>query len=62
MDAYLLGADGKLLPAPPRGRFSEPAHLKPRVELSLPGLLPSAPVQQVAARTRPDHLGALPAH
>jgi penicillin-binding protein 2 len=61
MNAYLLGPDGKLLPAAPRGRYSEPAHLKPRVEFSLPSL-PTSPgtVQQVADRTRPA--GAAPSH
>jgi penicillin-binding protein 2 len=64
MDAYLLGPDGKVLPAAPRGPYSEPAGLKPKVEFSVPPLpapAPSAPTQQVADRTRPDPAGAPPA-
>ena len=38
MDAYLLGADGKLLPAAPRGPYSEPSDLKPKMVPSLPAL------------------------
>jgi penicillin-binding protein 2 len=54
MDAYLLGPDGKLLPAAPRGPYSEPAGLKPKVQPSLPTLpAPARPAptqQQVAER------------
>lgn len=32
IDAYLLGPNGKRLPAMPREPFSEPTHLKPRVD------------------------------
>jgi len=56
MDAYLLGADGKVLPAPPRGPYSEPTSIKP-VAPSTPALptpKPPAPIQQVADRARPD--------
>jgi penicillin-binding protein 2 len=56
MDAYLLGPDGKLLPAAPRGPYSEPANIKPRKVPSLPALpapTPPAP-QQVADSPHPD--------
>lgn len=46
MDAYLLGPDGKLLPHPGRGRFSEPAGLKPRVLGGVSATL--TPLQQAA--------------
>ncbi len=65
MDAYLLGPDGKLLPASPRGPYSEPDDLKPDVVPSLPALPAPAPpltTQQVADRTRPAEAGASPAH
>ncbi|MGH3421333.1 MAG: penicillin-binding transpeptidase domain-containing protein, partial [Streptosporangiaceae bacterium] len=65
MDAYLLGPDGKLLPASPRGPYSEPDDLKPDVVPSLPALPAPAPpptTQQVAQRTRPAEAGASPAH
>jgi penicillin-binding protein 2 len=54
LDAYLLGPDGKLLPAAPRGPYSEPADLKPRVVPSVPVLpVPATPaVQQVADQPR----------
>jgi penicillin-binding protein 2 len=66
MDAYLLGPDGKvLLPAAPRGPYSEPAGLKPKVERSLPTLpapTPPAPQQVAAAdRAHPEPAGAAPA-
>jgi penicillin-binding protein 2 len=64
MDAYLLGPDGKLLPGAPRGRYSEPTNIKPRVEPSVPSVpapTPSAPVQQIADRARPDPANAPPA-
>jgi penicillin-binding protein 2 len=52
MDAYLLGPDGKLLPAAPRGPYSEPAGLKLKMLPSLPTLpAPARPAptpQQVA--------------
>jgi penicillin-binding protein 2 len=57
MDAYLLGPDGKVLPAAPRGSYSEPTDLKPKVERAVPALpapTPPAPVQQAANRARPD--------
>ena len=38
MDAYLLGPDGKLLPAAPRGPYSEPADIKPLVRPALPAI------------------------
>jgi penicillin-binding protein 2 len=53
MDAYLLGPDGKLLPAAPRGPYSEPADIKPRVEFSLPPPALAPAVQQIADRLRP---------
>jgi penicillin-binding protein 2 len=54
MDAYLLGPDGKVLPATPRGPYSEPTDLKPLVEPSMPTLPAPAPaVQQVAERQTP---------
>ncbi len=56
LDAYLLGPDGKLLPAAPRGQYSEPADLQPKAEPSLPtppAPAPPVPTQQVADRTRP---------
>jgi penicillin-binding protein 2 len=65
MDAYLLGADGKLLPAAPRGPYSEPLDLKPQKAPSLPALPAPAPPapQQVADN---PHAGvpasAAPAH
>jgi penicillin-binding protein 2 len=61
MDAYLLGPDGKVLPAAPRGPYSEPADLKPKVKPSVPALpapTPPAPVQQAANRARPGALSA----
>jgi penicillin-binding protein 2 len=64
MDAYLLGPDGKVLPAPPRGPYSEPTDLKPRVVPSLPALpAPTAPVstQQVADRAAPEPASVSPA-
>jgi penicillin-binding protein 2 len=65
MDAYLLGADGKVLPAVPRGPYSEPSDLKPKVEHSLPRLpapTPPAPQQVAAAdRTHPQAASAAPA-
>jgi penicillin-binding protein 2 len=64
MDAYLLGPDGKVLPAAPRGPYSEPADLEPKVEPSVPPLpapAPPVPTQQVADRTRPNPVGAAPA-
>jgi penicillin-binding protein 2 len=63
MDAYLLGPDGKVLPAAPRGPYSEPADLKPKVVPSLPALpAPTSPAtQQVADRTRPEPASAPPA-
>ena len=64
MDAYLLGPDGKLLPAAPRGPYSEPADLKPKVVPSLPALpapTPPAPTQQVADRAPPGPASAPPA-
>ncbi|MGH8299308.1 MAG: penicillin-binding protein 2 [Steroidobacteraceae bacterium] len=57
MDAYLLGPDGKLLPAAPRGPYSEPTDLKPLVEPSVPALpapTAPAPVEQIADQRRPD--------
>jgi penicillin-binding protein 2 len=63
MNAYLLGPDGKVLPATPRGPYSEPADLKPRLKLAVPKFpvpAPSGPVQQVADRARPA--SAPPAH
>jgi penicillin-binding protein 2 len=64
MDAYLLGPDGKVLPGPPRGPYSEPADLKPKVVPSVPALpAPGPPVatQQVADRARPEPASAPPA-
>ena len=65
MDAYLLGPDGKtLLPAAPRGPYSEPADLKPKVKPSLPALpapAPAAATQQVADRAHPEPASAPPA-
>jgi penicillin-binding protein 2 len=63
MDAYLLGPDGKLLPAAPRGPDSEPDGLKPKVEPSLPALpAPTPPAtQQVADRERREPASAPPA-
>src|SRR5579883_301118 len=64
MDAYLLGPDGKLLPTAPRGSYSEPTDIKPRVEPSVPALPPPAapaPIQQVADRSRPEPASAPPA-
>ncbi|HTX06800.1 MAG TPA: penicillin-binding protein 2 [Steroidobacteraceae bacterium] len=53
LDAYLLGPGGKLLPAAPRGPYSEPTDLKPRVERSMPALPTPAPaVQQIADQPR----------
>jgi penicillin-binding protein 2 len=53
LDAYLLGPDGKLLPAAPRGPYSEPTDLKPRIEPSVPALPAVAPaVQQIADQPR----------
>jgi penicillin-binding protein 2 len=55
MDAYLLGPDGKvLLPAAPRGPYSEPSDIRPKVVPSLPALPPPTPPasQQVADRGR----------
>jgi penicillin-binding protein 2 len=57
MDAYLLGPDGKLLPAAPRGPYSEPTNIKPLLRPGLPAIpavKPPAPIQQVADRARPD--------
>ena len=49
MDAYLLGSDGKLMTDPPRGAYSEPADVKPRV---LPGVSATlTPMQQTAKPT-----------
>jgi penicillin-binding protein 2 len=53
MDAYLLGPDGKLLPAAPRGPYSEPADIKPRVEFSLPPPALAPAVQQIAEQPHP---------
>jgi len=53
MDAYLLGPDGKLLPAAPRGPYSEPADIKPRVEFSLPPPALAPAVQQIADQPHP---------
>jgi len=65
MDAYLLGPDGKLLPAAPRGPDSEPDDLKPKMAPSLPALpapAPPAPIQQAANSARPGGAaGAAPA-
>ncbi len=64
MDAYLLGPDGKVLPAAPRGPYSEPNDIKPRVQPSVPATpapAPPAPVQQVADRTHPEPAGTPPA-
>jgi penicillin-binding protein 2 len=64
MDAYLLGADGKMLPAAPRGPYSEPTHLKPRTERSLPAFPPPTPPpagQQVADRAHPEPASPPPA-
>jgi penicillin-binding protein 2 len=63
MDAYLLGPDGKVLPAAPRGPYSEPTDIKPRVAPSVPAAPAAAPapVQQVADRARPDPVSAPPA-
>ncbi len=61
MDAYLLGPDGKVLPGPPRGPYSEPTDLKPKVVPSLPALpAPAPPVstQQVADRMVPGSASA----
>jgi penicillin-binding protein 2 len=61
MDAYLLGPDGKLLPAAPRGTYSEPTDLKPKMEPSVPKLpapTPPAPVQQAANHARSDTVRA----
>ncbi|MGH8179467.1 MAG: penicillin-binding protein 2 [Steroidobacteraceae bacterium] len=60
MDAYLLGPEGKLLPAAPRGPFSEPTDLKPKTQLSLPRLPASKPpaTQQVAAQVHPGPASA----
>jgi penicillin-binding protein 2 len=61
MDAYLLGPDGKLLPATPRGPDSEPADLKPKAAPSVPALpapAPPAPSQQVADRGHPQAASA----
>jgi penicillin-binding protein 2 len=63
MDAYLLGPDGKVLPAAPRGPYSEPADLKPKVQHSLPTLpapTPPAPVQQVADSAHPRSAASAP--
>jgi len=46
MDAYLLGPHGKLLSDPGRGRFSEPAGLKPRVDADVSATL--TPSQRAA--------------
>jgi penicillin-binding protein 2 len=64
MDAYLLGPDGKLLPAAPRGSYSEPEDLTPEVQPSVPALpapTPATTTQQVADRTRPGPAGVPPA-
>jgi hypothetical protein len=65
MDAYLLGPDGKtLLPAAPRGPYSEPTNIKPLVKPSIPAIPPPAPrvpTQQVADRARPEPASAPPA-
>lgn len=50
LDAYLLGPDGKLLPDPGHGPYSEPANLKPKV---LPGVTPTLTPSQQAARPQP---------
>jgi penicillin-binding protein 2 len=55
MDAYLLGSDGKLLPAAPRGPYSEPPDLKPRVEPSLPAPTAAPAVQQIADQPQRNH-------
>lgn len=63
MDAYLLGADGKLLPSAPRGEYSEPRDIKPRLEPSLPAIpvpTPPATLQQVADRARSAPSSAAP--
>jgi len=64
MDAYLLGPDGKLLPATPRGPYSEPPDIKPLLKPSIPALpapTPSTPTQQVANRSHPEPASAAPA-
>jgi penicillin-binding protein 2 len=63
MDAYLLGPDGKLLPAAPRGPYSEPADLKPKKERSVPTLpAPTPPaLQQVADSAHRRSAAAAPA-